>query len=39
MTLLGHSNIAQTMAYTHLIPALQHEAADQMEALLGGGAG
>jgi integrase len=34
--LLGHSNIAQTMAYTHLIPALRREAADQMEALLTG---
>ncbi|HEY8178740.1 MAG TPA: tyrosine-type recombinase/integrase [Candidatus Limnocylindria bacterium] len=34
--LLGHSNIARTMAYTHLIPALRREAADQTEALLTG---
>lgn len=37
MELLGHSTIALTMnTYSHVIPALQHEAADRMNRLLGG---
>jgi integrase len=37
MELLSHSTIALTMnTYSHVIPALQHEAADRMNRLLGG---
>ena len=37
MEMLGHSTIALTMkTYSHVIPELQREAADQMEAVLGG---
>lgn len=37
MELLGHSTIALTMnTYSHVIPALEREAADQMNRLLGG---
>ena len=37
MAMLGHSTIALTMnTYSHVIPELQREAADQMEAVLGG---
>lgn len=36
MDILGHSNIAMTMnTYSHVIPALQHDAAAKMDALLG----
>lgn len=39
MEVLGHSQISLTMnTYSHVIPALQREAADRMEALLAGGA-
>jgi integrase len=35
METLGHSQISLTMdTYTHVMPALQREAADRMEALL-----
>jgi integrase len=37
METLGHSTIAMTMnLYSHVVPALQRDAADRMEALLGG---
>ena len=37
METLGHSQISLTMdTYSHVIPALQREAADQMEAVLAG---
>jgi integrase len=37
MELLGHSTIALTMnTYSHVIPALEREAADRMNRLLGG---
>lgn len=37
MELLGHSTIALTMnTYSHVIPALEREAADQMDLILGG---
>ena len=37
MELLGHSTIALTMnTYSHVIPELEREAADRMNALLGG---
>jgi integrase len=37
MELLGHSTIALTMnTYSHVIPALEREATDQMDRLLGG---
>jgi len=36
MEMLGHSTIALTMdTYSHVLPALQREAADTMDALLG----
>jgi hypothetical protein len=36
METLGHSQISLTMnTYSHVLPALQREAADQMEAVLG----
>ncbi len=35
METLGHSQIAMTMnTYSHVIPALQREAADRLDALL-----
>jgi integrase len=35
METLGHSQISLTMnTYSHVLPALQREAADQMEAVL-----
>jgi integrase len=34
MELLGHSQIAVTMRYSHMVPALRKEAADQMDAVL-----
>jgi hypothetical protein len=34
MELLGHSQIAVTMRYSHVVPALREEAADQMDAIL-----
>jgi integrase len=35
MDFLGHSQIAVTMnTYSHVVPALREEAADQMEAVL-----
>jgi hypothetical protein len=37
MELLGHSTITLTMN-TYVIPALKREPADQLDALLGGGA-
>lgn len=38
MELLGHSTIALTMnTYSHVIPALKRDAADRMDAVLGGG--
>jgi integrase len=37
MKTLGHSQISLTMdTYTHVMPALQRDAADRMEALLTG---
>ncbi len=34
---LGHSSITLTLnTYSHVMPALQREAADKMEAVLGG---
>jgi integrase len=37
METLGHSQISLTMnVYSHVIPALQRDAADRMEALLTG---
>lgn len=37
MELLGHSTIALTMdTYSHVIPALERDAADRMNRLLGG---
>jgi len=37
MEMLGHSTIALTMnTYSHVIPELQREAADKMEAVFGG---
>jgi integrase len=37
MEVLGHSTIALTMnTYSHVIPALQREAAERMEAVLTG---
>jgi integrase len=37
METLGHSQISLTMdTYSHVIPALQREAADRMEAVLAG---
>jgi integrase len=37
MEILGHSTIALTMnTYSHVIPELQRDAADRMDALLGG---
>ena len=36
MEMLGHSTIALTMnVYSHVIPELQREAAEKMEAVLG----
>jgi integrase len=36
MDILGHSQIAITMnIYSHVIPAIQQEAAGQMDAMLG----
>ena len=36
MEILGHSQISLTMnTYSHVIPELQREAADRMDALLG----
>jgi integrase len=36
METLGHSQISLTMnTYSHVLPALQREAADRMEAVLG----
>jgi integrase len=36
MDILGHSQIAVTMnIYSHVIPAMQQEAAGQMDAMLG----
>ena len=36
MEMLGHSTIALTMnVYSHVIPELQREAADKMEAVFG----
>jgi integrase len=38
METLGHSQISLTMnTYSHVLPALQREAADRMEALLASG--
>jgi integrase len=34
MELLGHSQIAVTMRYSHMVPALRKEAANQMDAVL-----
>jgi integrase len=34
MELLGHSQIAVTMKYSHMVPALRKEAAEQMDAVL-----
>ena len=34
MELLGHSQIAVTMRYSHMVPALRKEAANQMDAIL-----
>src|ERR1039457_7509970 len=34
MELLGHSQIAVTMRYSHMVPALRKKAADQMAAVL-----
>jgi integrase len=34
MELLGHSQIAVTMRYSHVVPALRKEAAEQMDAIL-----
>ena len=40
MEQFGHSTIALTMnVYSHLIPALQRDAADRMDAMLGGASG
>jgi integrase len=40
MEQLGHSTIALTMnVYSHVIPAAARDAADRMDAMLGGGAG
>jgi hypothetical protein len=40
MDILGHSQISITMnIYGHVIPAMQHEAAGQMDAVLGDQAG
>ena len=37
METLGHSQISLTMnTYSHVLPALQREAADRMEAVFGG---
>lgn len=37
MELLGHSTIGMTLGtYSHVLPAMQREAADQMDAVLGG---
>jgi integrase len=37
MDMLGHSTIQLTMnTYSHVIPELRREAADQMERLIGG---
>lgn len=37
METLGHSQISLTMnTYSHVLPALQQEAADRMEAVLSG---
>jgi integrase len=37
MELLGHASIALTMnTYSHVIPALEREAAERMDALLSG---
>lgn len=37
METLGHSNISMTMdTYSHVMPALQREAAEKMDALLRG---
>ena len=37
METLGHSQIGLTMdTYAHVIPALQRDAADRMESILGG---
>ena len=37
METLGHSTIAVTMnVYSHVVPALQREAADRLDAALGG---
>jgi integrase len=36
METLGHSQISLTMnTYSHVLPALQRDAADKMEAILG----
>ena len=38
MDILGHSQIAVTMnIYSHVIPAMQQDAAGQMDAMLGDG--
>lgn len=38
MEMLGHSTIALTMnTYSHVIPALERDAADRMNALLSSG--
>ena len=34
MELLGHRQIAVTMKYSHMLPALRREAANQMDAVL-----
>jgi integrase len=34
MELLGHNQIAVTMKYSHMVPALRKEAAEQMDAIL-----
>jgi integrase len=40
METLGHSQISLTMdTYSHVIPALQRDAADRMDALLSNGSG
>ena len=39
MEMLGHSTIALTMnTYSHVIPSLERDAADRMNAVLSGGA-
>jgi site-specific recombinase XerD len=36
MEILGHSQLSQTMRYSHVIPQLQHEAARKLDELLTG---